>query len=440
MIKTDLVLGILLLCPLGALHADDWPEWRGEGRRGVWKETGILEAFAPEGLDFKWRTPIRSGYAGPAVSNGRIFVADWKQQPESLTLDGTERLLCLDQETGRVLWSDEWATSYRVLMASYAIGPRATPTVDEDRVYVVGATGVLRCLDAETGRLIWSKDFVQDYGTSVAIWGISSSPLVDGDRLICLVGGEPDAKVMAFDKRTGREIWRSLSSEWELGYAQPVILEGGGQRQLIIWHPKALAALVPETGKVLWEIPFKVGAGMTVATPVWQDGKLLISQFYGGSMMLRLNPDRPAAQMLWKGKSTSEMPKRTDGLHSLLTTPIIQGDYIYGICSYGQLRCLEAETGKRIWETLDMTEFNRWAAAFMVRHGDRYFVNNDQGDLIIARFTPERYVEVDRTKLIEPTTKLGRKRLVHWSHPAYSNGHIYVRNDKEILSASLEEK
>ena len=427
------------------LLAEDWPEWRGEGRRGVWSETGILEKFPEDGLEFKWRTPIRSGYAGPAVADGRVFVLDYQQKPGTQTMEGTERVLCLDEKTGLVLWTHEWPTSYPMLMVSYATGPRATPTVDSDRVYVVGATGMLLCLKTETGKVVWKKNYVEDYGTSVPVWGVASAPLVDGGRLICVVGGEPNAKVMAFDKMTGKEIWRALSSDWEMGYAQPVIFKAGGVRQLIIWQPKAVSSLNPETGEVYWEHPFEVRSGLTVATPVKSGSYLLVSQFYGGSLLLELHAHKPAARMIWQGKGNSELPDQTDGLHSLISTPLIQGDYIYGVCSYGQLRCLQMRTGRRIWETFEMTASGRWAAALIVRNEDRYFVNNDLGDLIIAQFTPDGYHEIDRTKLIDSTSRSvfgsrRRVRLVNWSHPAYANRHIFARNDREILRASLEKQ
>ena len=140
--------------------AEDWPEWRGAGRLGIWHETGIIERFPAGGVRAVWRAPVNSGYAGPAVADGRVFVLDWLEDPESRTLDGTERAMALDEQTGERLWTHEWTTSYRMQMATYAIGPRATPTVDGDRVYVVGATGQLWCLDAASGRVIWRKDFV----------------------------------------------------------------------------------------------------------------------------------------------------------------------------------------------------------------------------------------------------------------------------------------
>ena len=205
--------------------AEDWTQWRGLDRLAVWHETGIVEEL-PDQLKISWRTPIRSGYSGPAASGGRVFITDWQADPDSRTIDGTERALALDERTGAVLWTHEWHTSYRMMMASYAIGPRATPTVDGDRVYVVGATGRLFCLNVESGQVIWEKDYVADYDTSVPTWGTVSAPLVDGERLITVVGGEPDALVVAFDKRTGAEIWRAVKVVGEMGYGQPVISRG----------------------------------------------------------------------------------------------------------------------------------------------------------------------------------------------------------------------
>jgi outer membrane protein assembly factor BamB len=415
--------------------AEDWPEWRGKGRTGVWNESGIIGKFPEKGLKAEWRTPVRAGFAGPTVADGRVFVTDFQK---SVGLKGVERVISLDEKSGKVLWTREWDADYQGI--SYSSGPRATPTVDGDRVYVVGGSGTLLCLESRTGNLIWRKDYVKDYGLKMPVWGVAGAPLVDGDRLIAIVGGVPDAKVIAFDKRTGKEIWRALPSDAELGYAQPVITSAGGLRQLIIWHPAAVVSLDPASGKVNWQQPFRVNMGMTLATPVSSGPHLLVSSFYNGSMLLELTKDK--ATQVWKGKSDSEI--NTDGLHAVVSTPVIAGDYIYGICSYGQFRCLNLKTGERVWETLAVTkEKARWASGFIVRHEDRYFINNDRGELIIAKLSPEGYVEISRTALIKPTTDSGNRRelgAVNWSHPAYANRHIIVRNDEEISSFSLEKQ
>ena len=418
------------------LKADDWPEWRGRGRLGVWNETGIVDTFPAGGLPVRWRTPIHAGYAGPSVSGGRVFVTDSRRIRANRAM---ERALALDEATGKMLWTHEWEADYTGLQLIYAIGPRATPTVDGDRVYVLGAMGRLAALESSTGRVVWQKDFVRDYNAQVPSWGMASAPLVDGDRLIAVVGGEPNAKVMAFNKFTGDEIWRALSSDWEPGYNQPTIIEAAGARQLIIWHPRAISALDPPSGRILWEVPSEVDMGMTVATPVRSGSFLLVTSFYNGARMLRLDLTRPGAAMLWSGKSSSEVD--TDTIHSTISTPVIDGDYIYGIDSHGELRCLELATGRRVWESMALIkERARWATAFLVRNGDRYFINNDRGELVIARLSPKGFEEISRTTLIEPTHPYARRRelgAVHWSHPAYANRHVIVRNDIEIASFSL---
>ena len=431
-VVTFLIFGTLACT--WSLRAEDWPEWRGKGRGGIWTETGIVDTLPADGLKLKWRTPIGGGYSGPAVSNGLVFVTDFN---ETGSRRGTERVLCLNEGTGEILWTHEWPVDYAGI--DYAYGPRATPTADGDRIYVLGTKGLLLCLKAKTGRVIWKKDYVKDYGTEVPVWGMVGAPLVDGNRLICLVGGEPDAKVVAFDKMTGKELWRAICSNSEPGYDHPILIEASGKRQVIIWHPEAVTSLDPETGNIYWEHPFKVNSSITIATPVFSQNRLLVSAFYNGSRLLKLHPNRPTVELVWKGKSASEID--SDGLHSLITTPVIQGDYIYGIGSYGQFRCLDARTGERVWETQEVTrEKARWAAGLIVRHQDRYFINNDRGELIIAKLSPEGYQEISRTQVIKPTTRVGTRRelgLVNWSHPAYANQHLIIRNDEEIRRYSL---
>ena len=183
---------------------------------------------------------------------------------------------------------------------------------------------------------------------------------------------------------------------------------------------------------------------MTVATPVVSGPYLMASHFFRGALMLRLDQDRPAARELWRGSSRSELPGETDGLHALITTPLIIGDYIYGVGSYGEVRCLDARTGERVWESDELVVQERWGTAIFVRHEDRVFVANESGELILARLSPLGYTEIGRAQLIEPTTRTrggatGRwgDRAVMWAHPAFANRHIVLRNDQEIVRMSL---
>ena len=449
------VVCVVALC-CAVLAAEDWPEFRGKGRTGVWSETGILETFPPSGLKVRWRTPIKAGYAGPAVSGGRVFVVDFSPASLDSTTPqqgaiggalsryrGTERALALDEKTGRILWTKTWPVDYAGIM--WAVGPRATPTVDGDRVYVLGATGHLVALRAATGEILWQTSYEKNYGADRRKWawdyGFAGSPIVDGNRLIAFVGGKGNAIVVAFDKMTGKEIWRALPSDGgvDIGVSQPIIVEAGGVRQLIVWLPETIHALNPATGAVYWTQPFHVYGSMTVPTPVLSAGSLFFTNFYDGSLMLGLDAKKPAARVLWKTKGGSEIDSAA--LHGVVTTPVVIGDHIYGIYSYGQFRCLRAGTGERVWETFAVTgERARWASGQIVRHGDRLFINNDRGELVIVKPNPTGYQEVSRTPLIAPTSPPHNRRVlekVNWSHPAYANRHIYARNDEEILAASL---
>ncbi len=405
--------------------ADDWPQWRGPRRDGVWRETGIVERFAGHELAYRWRTPIGSGYTGPAVAEGRVFVMDRPKEGK------TERVVCLDEGTGRVLWVHEYPCVYRGV--DYPLGPRATPTVADGRAYTVGTMGHLFCLDVRDGKPIWARDYVKDYQTNIPTWGVTSAPLVDGRQLIALVGGANDAAVVSFDKDTGRELWRALSVG-DMGYCQPVIFEAGGVRQLIVWLPERIVSLDPRTGRVHWEQPFHCRMGHTIMTPVFDGERLFVSTFFNGPIMLRLSADRPAAAEMWRGKSDSELA--TDKVHCLMSTPVLRGGHLYAIDAYGALRCLKADTGERIWETYQATGNDRWWNAFLIQHGDRTFLANEQGELIIARLTPKGYEEISRARLIEPTQQIRRRNLV-WSHPAFANRCVYARNDREIVCASL---
>lgn len=418
------------------LSAADWPEWRGTGRLGIWEEEGILEKFPEGGLTRQWEVPLLAGYAGPAVSEGRVFITDYKMGSEIPTR-GTERALCLEEETGKTLWELPWPADYGVL--NYNSGPRATPTVDGDRVYILGAMGQLYCLDVKTGAIIWEKNYMKDFGAQPPIWGFAAAPIIYKNLLICLSGADEGGKVIALDKMTGAEAWRALDPNSEPGYVAPMIIHAGGADQLIIWEPQALNSINPATGEIYWQQEFTIKMNAPLASPVWNGDRLFVSAFYNGPLMMKLDTTAPRATLVWQGKSDSEL--KTDGLHCCHSTPLIFNDHVYGICSFGQFRCLDANTGQRKWESLEVTKENkRWALGFIVQHKDRFFINNDRGELIICKLAPEGYTEIDRAKLIIPTTGNAGKReleFVNWTHPAYANRHLLTRNDEQIIRVSL---
>jgi outer membrane protein assembly factor BamB len=299
----------------------------------------------------------------------------------------------------------------------------------------------LKCLRIADGSEIWSSDFVRDFGTVVPGWGMSGAPLVAGSHLIALAGGKGNAKVVAFDKRSGQVRWRALSSDdSEPGYSQPILIHDGQRQQVIIWHATALESLNPETGAVLWSQPFRITMNTPIATPAWNAPHLLVSGFFNGARLMELMPGKGDARLLWASQSQSEI--NSDKLHALMSQPIIEGDYIYGICSYGQLRCLRRSTGERVWETQAVTvEKARNSSAWMVRNQGRVVIFNDRGELILATLAPSGYTEIGRTRVIEPTSKPGARRefnAVVWSHPAFANRHVVVRNDREVIRISLD--
>ncbi len=421
--------------------ADDWPQWLGPQRDGVWREKGIIKKF--DGVPkLRWKVSIGGGYAGPAVADGRVYVLD-RQLSKGVRnpsnpfargqLPGTERVLCMNETDGKILWKHEYDCPYEI---SYPAGPRCTPTVDGDRVYVLGAMGNLFCFNTKTGKLLWKKDFRKDFGAKVPIWGFAAHPLVDGDKLICLVGSEKGT-TFAFNKMTGKVLWSALQSP-DLGYCPPMIYEAGGKRQLIIWHPRALNSLNPETGKPYWSVPFTARSGLTIPTPRLHGDLLFVTSFYNGPLMMRMAKDAPRATEVWRATGRSE--RVTQQLHAIMCTPFIEKGHIYGVCSYGQFRCLKADTGERVWESLKPVTGaeGRWANAFLVKHEKRFFIHNEKGDLIIAKLSPKGYDEISRAKLTEPTNSARGRNLV-WSHPAFANRSVYLRNDKEIRCYSLAE-
>jgi outer membrane protein assembly factor BamB len=439
----QLLVAGLIACVSCCGYADDWPQWLGPQRDGVWRETGIVDAFPAGGPVIRWRVPVGAGYSSPSVTGGKVFVLDrhvsqGAPKPANafarLTIPGIERVLCLDEATGDTLWAQEYPCDYTM---SYNAGPRAAPLVDGALLYTFGAEGDLQCRQVSDGKLVWQKHLG---GQHTPMWGFAASPLVEGEMLIA-IGADSAGTVIASNKLTGEQLWTALPAK-EPGYSSPIVIEAGGVRQLIVWSPQALSSLDPRTGKVYWSEPFTSQAGMSIATPQRGGDLLFISAFYNGAMMMRLSADAPTAKQVWKIGGKSE--RKTEALHAVMCTPDFAGDYIYGVCSYGQLRCLKTATGERVWETLAATgtsqgEPARWANAFITPVGDdreRAFLFNEKGDLILAKLTPTAYQEVSRAHLLDPTN-LDPGRAVVWCQPAYANRCIYVRNDKELVCASL---
>lgn len=450
-------VGLLLLLfatqSLGVTTAgdhQDWPQWMGRERDGVWRESGIVSKLPAE-PKIAWRMPVGIGYSGPAVAGGRVFLTDRERptdaagKPARATrqgIPGNERVLCFAAEDGKLLWEHKYDCPYTI---SYPNGPRTTPVVDEQRVYALGAMGDLLCLNAADGQVRWQKNLLKDAAQEPPVWGCAAHPLIDGDLLYTLVGGKGHA-VVALNKHTGEEVWHALDTE-EVGYSPPMIYELAGKRQLVVWLSEAIYGLDPATGEQYWkqdyplDIPVQRPAVNIITvkkTGTGATGDLLfISSFYHGPMTLKV--DAEGARVLWQGKSNN--PVKPDGPHCVMSSPVFHGGHGYAIGNQGDLHCFDEATGEKKWQTFDAVTGRKadCGTAFIVPQGDRYVLFNDQGNLIFAELTPEGYHEQGRAKLLEPVG-FARGRDVVWSHPAFSMQSVFARNDKELIRVSLDEE
>ena len=300
-------------------------------------------------------------------------------------------------------------------------GPTATSLVRDGKLYTVGNKGDLLCFDAGKGEVLWKRNLEKEY--QVQEFAFNSSPLIEGDLLIQCVGSYPDSSpssVIALDKNTGKEVWKVPTEG--LTNSSPIVITAGRHRQLIVWTQGSVTALDPATGKVFWQERMKTAAQDAVTTPVFHDHRLLVS-----GLMLKLDPDKPVASILWP--DTKAVARRT---LSVTSTALVRGDHLFSVKSSGVLVCVEASTGKQVWETDKVTDLRNGASIHLTPNGDGVFLHTDKGELIRAQLTAEGYKEISRTVLLNPIPKMKA-----WPAPAYANRHVFARNDEELLCASL---
>jgi outer membrane protein assembly factor BamB len=441
--KYWIVFMVALAVPV---FGDEDPQWLGPQRDGIYREKGIVTSFPQEGPKVLWRAPVAAGYSQPAVIGGKVIVTDHvlkegTQAPKDPfqrgSLAGVERVLCLDDADGHVLWKVEYDCPYTI---SYASGPRATPAIDGDRVYTLGSEGNVYCIDINSGKVAWNKKLEGQ----PAIWGFSAAPLVEGDNLIVLSSGHP--VLTAFNKTTGEIAWTALESK-EPGYSPPMIHTIGGQRELIQWYPDALSALDPKTGKQIWSLPYgPARMGVSIATPLRiPNDTFILSTQYEGCAAIQVTNNTP--KLLWhvasKGRAVST-------LHSLHSPLAYTNGQILGINNTGEMLSIDAKDGHVLWRTNQPTlgdaEPVKWTAAFITpwqpnpeEPSKQIFIANEKVDLIIAHVDDKGYSEISRAHLLEPTNVDAQRRVV-WSHPAYAHQSAYWRNDKELIRVSLAGK
>jgi outer membrane protein assembly factor BamB len=285
---------------------------------------------------------------------------------------------------------------------------------------------------------------VHDYGAEVPLYGFASPPLVDGDRLVTMVGGQGQA-VVALDRYTGRQLWKAGNAS-EPGYCAPLVRTLNGKRQIVVWHADALAGLEPASGKLLWSVHHPLTAGMAISTPAIEGNRLAVATQYEGVLMLEFKPGAAQPAVLWKA-SAGTLPERQwkkAGFNTTMSTVLLIDNHVYGVSLYGETCCLDGNTGKRLWTTLRPTSGGevpreRWSTLFMVPHGKQVFIFSEKGDLILARLTPAGYDEIGRSHVLDPDMPSagGDGRKIVWSHPAFANRCIYARNNHEMVRVSL---
>jgi outer membrane protein assembly factor BamB len=414
-----LVLGLFLLAPRGV--AMDWPQFRGPNRNGNWEETGVLESFPVNGLKIRWRRPVGGGFSSPVVAQGRVFVSD----VELIKSSPRERVHCFEEKTGKVLWVFAYQENYLewTFVPERGAGPTATPIVEQERIYVVGAYGYVHCLNVKTGTVIWEKHIGREY--QVEEMSCRPSPLIEGSLLIVFTGAKPGASVLALDKQTGREVWKALDDH--VSNSSPIVITSSGRRQLIVWTDNSLASLDPANGHIYWQERMTTSNNDSVATPVFQGNRLLVS-----GLMLELSGDPPAASFRWP-----EIRVASKRLLSNTSSPVIQGEYIYSARTSGALVCLEAATGKELWSTNSVTTQRNGASINITPQGGGFFLFTDEGNLIRAQLSPAGYREISRSHLIDPTWPFAGAKFVY-APPAFANRHVFARSEAEVVCASLE--
>ena len=356
------------------------------------------------------------------MAKGRVYVTDSQlDKPKAL-----ERILCFDEATGHPLWTYSHEVSFPewAFTPSQEKGPNATPILRDGRLYVLGSLGHLFCLDARKGQMVWKRDLAKEYGFD-PLQTTSASPLIEGKLLIVLLGGKPC--VLAVDRNSGKEVWKALDES--AAHGSPIVIRAGGARQLIVWTQQSMSGLDPRTGKAHWRVPLPISSDYNVSTPVFSNDRLLLS-----GLMLKLDAEKPAATVLWP---EAKSPART--VLSNTSTPLLRGNCVFSARSSGELVCLDAATGKVLWETNSVTDLKGGASIHLTVNGDSVLLFNNRGELIRAQLTAQGYRELGRATVLEPTYPFGGRKVV-WAPPAFANHHVFARNEKELVCASLAAK
>jgi outer membrane protein assembly factor BamB len=382
----------------------DWPQWRGSDRSGVSRETGLLRSWPEGGPRRVWLYEnAGEGYSAPAIVGGRMFTMG--------TRDDQECLLILDAMTGEELGVTPVGVVFR---ESRGNGPRATPTVDGDRVYALGGRGDLVCVRIEDGSVLWRTSMIE-LGGSVPTWGYTESVLVDGDLVVCTPGGSRGT-VVALDKRTGEVRWRSSAFTEPAHYSSMVVAELNGARQYVQRTEQHVVGIAAADGALLWQTSFP-GRVAVIPTPIHRDGHVYVSAGYGaGCKLVRIGPDHEVEEIY----QNTVMRNHHGGV-------ILVGDHVYGHSDGSGWVCQDFLSGEEVWSERDA--LGKGAIAYA--DGRFYCLDEATGTVALIEASPDGWREHGRFTL-EPQTRIRTPQGRVWTHPVISNGRLYLR-DQDII-------
>ena len=379
-----------------------WTNFRGPNRDGRYEEMDVSTAWPAQGPPLLWKQPVGLGFASFVVADKRAYTIEQRR--------GKETAAAYDVDSGRELWTQSWNAEYN---DSTGDGPRATPTWDEERIYALGATGELRCLDAKSGAVIWGKNILSDNQASNLQWAMAASPLVVDDKLIVLPGGSANNSVVAYNKMTGAPVWKSQSDHQ--AYVSPMLVTLAGRRQIIIVSSARAFGLEPANGSLLWSYDWNTDMGLNVSQPIMVDANhFFISSGYGkGAALVEVAGSGNAfsARTVWENVN----------MKNKFNSSVLHQGYVYGL-DEGILSCLDVKTGERKWKG------GRYGYGQVLLASGHLIVITDTGDLALVRATPDQYTEVARFSAIQGKT---------WNYPAIAGGRLLVRNGNEMAAYNI---
>jgi outer membrane protein assembly factor BamB len=391
------------LPPARTATAPYWTDFRGPRRDGHYADTSILTAWPSGTLTPLWKQPVGGGYASFVIARGRAFTIEQRA--------GEEVAAAYDVATGRELWTNAWPAAFRERMGGD--GPRATPTWADGLVYVLGATGELRCVGEETGTVVWRTNILTDAGATNLQWGMAASPLIVDNTVVVLPGGPNGTSVVAYQRRTGKRAWSALGDPQ--AYAAPMLATVAGVRQILVFTATRLVGLSPDRGDVLWEYPWTTQYGVNAGQPlVVGDNRVFVSTGYGtGAAMVEVGgaQGRLSVREVW----------RTTRMKNQFTSSVLHDGFIYGL-DESILACLDAATGELKWKG------GRYGYGQVLLASGHLIVLTEDGDLALVRATPERHQEIARFPVLEGKT---------WNHPAMADGILLVRNINQMAAFDL---